>query len=365
MKSVEQRWTRSDTIDDAWFRRSEDHGRTWSKPEPWVTGEKRPEGMFRRHPRTGYVDPRTGRCIEMWIEGVLPTDDPLEGMRQWRLFYSIDGGAPRQVIHKGAEYDAAHPLPGIWLGKNSAMIGDMPCVPVTARDGRILVPLSVSLIDGQGKLRNPGGGYTYHDSAFLIGTWHGKGRGSGLDWEMSEHVSLPLEASTRGSDEPTLAVLPDGRVMVLLRASNDVRPHQPGYRWVAFSSDHGRRWTKPVPWTYDTGENFFSPSACSQLVAHSSGRLFWLGNITPVNPRGNRPRYPFVMGEVDRRTGLLLKGSVRTVDDRGPGDHERMTLSNFYATEDRETREIRLHMTRMVALENGWQGDALLYRIPV
>ena len=38
--------------------------------------------------------------------------------------------------------------------------------------------------------------------------------------------------------------------------------------------------------TYADGGDFYSPSACSQLVLHSSGRLFWIGNIAPQNPNG-------------------------------------------------------------------------------
>jgi hypothetical protein len=93
--------------------------------------------------------------------------------------------------------------------------------------------------------------------------------------------------------------------------------------------------------------------------------LFWIGNITPVNPKGNRPRYPLILGEAGRRTGLLLKSSIRTVDDRRPDEDEILTLSNFYAREDRETKEIVVHMTRLFAFHDGWEGDALLYRIPV
>ena len=45
-------------------------------PVPRITGEKRPEGMLRRHPWGGWVDPHTGRFLEFWLEGTLPTDDP-------------------------------------------------------------------------------------------------------------------------------------------------------------------------------------------------------------------------------------------------------------------------------------------------
>ena len=55
---------------------------------------------------------------DMWTEGVLPTDYPLEGMRQWKLHYAVfeDGGRTRvvaeQIICAGQEFDAVHPRTG-------------------------------------------------------------------------------------------------------------------------------------------------------------------------------------------------------------------------------------------------------------
>jgi hypothetical protein len=86
--------------------------------------------MLRRHPRAAWVDPRNGRLVEFWVEGVLPSDDPLEGLRQWNIYYTVDGGPSHQVIHRGAEFGPRHPLPGVWTGKNSVMIGDMPGRPI-------------------------------------------------------------------------------------------------------------------------------------------------------------------------------------------------------------------------------------------
>ena len=121
--------------------------------------------MWRRHPRACHLDPATGRFVEFWIEGILPTDDPLEGMRQWNIFYSIDRGAPCQLIHEGAEYDAHHPLPGVYTGRNCAMLGDVASLPLTLPNGRILLPAVVSPLASDGILFNPRGGYTYTDAA--------------------------------------------------------------------------------------------------------------------------------------------------------------------------------------------------------
>src|SRR5262245_66189334 len=87
--SIEQRWSRSDTIDVAYYRRSQDNGRTWTDPVRKVTGEKRPGGMWRLHPRGGFADMKSGRFLEIWNEGILPSDDPLEGMRQWNVYYTV------------------------------------------------------------------------------------------------------------------------------------------------------------------------------------------------------------------------------------------------------------------------------------
>ena len=359
MLSIEQRWSRSDTIDVAYRRLSRDHGRTWSTPVESRTGERRPGGMLRRHPRGVWVDPVSRHALEFWIEGTLPSDDPLEGLKQWNIYYTIDGGKEvHQLIHHGPAFGPAHPLPGVYTGKNSVMLGDNTCLPITRRDGAILLPVCVTPLQADGSLYNPTGGYTYHDAAVVIGRW----KGARIEWEMGDPISGDPQRSTRGMVEPTIAELPDGRLMLVMRGSNDRNPAWPAHKWVSYSTD-ARRWTKPEPWSYTDGTPFYSPSACSQLLSHSSGRLFWLGNITPSNPRGNRPRYPFQRAEVDLETGTLRRGRVRVVDDKGPAENELLTLSNFFAREDRRTRQVLIHMTRLFALPGGWEGDAMLYRV--
>lgn len=367
LMSIEQRWSRSDTIDAAYYRCSNDNGRTWTSPVARATGERRPDGMLRRHLRGGYMDPGTGRFLEFWNEGILPSDDPLEGMRQWNVYYSIAAECGRitrdvrQIIHEGPEFGSQHPLPGVYTGKNAVMIGDNSCRPISLKGGSLLVPVQISPLRPDGQLFNPGGGYTYTDAAVLHGRW----KGSHLKWQKSEIVKGDPDRSTRGMDEPTIELLADGRLMMVMRGSNDRKYDLPSYRWISFSSDGGWKWTEPEPWTYDDGETFYSPSSCSQLLRHSNGKLYWLGNIAPTNPCGNRPRYPFYLAEVALTSGRLRRNSLVVVDDRQPGEDELLTLSNFCAREDRETREVLVHMTRMFAFSDGWVGDAMLYRIKV
>ncbi len=371
--SLHQFMSRSDTVDRAFLRLSPDHGRTWSEPVAVPTLEVRPDGKFRRALRGGAADPRTGRFVRFQIEGLLPTDDPLEGMRQWYVTYQVsaDGGRSwpidEPVVQRGAEFSARHPLPGVHVGRNCVMVGDLASAPLWLADGTMLVPVIISPLGPDGTYHNPGGGYTYTDAAVLRGRW---GDGLRLEWELSALVRGDPARSTRGLDEPTVAPLADGRLLLVLRGSNGGKPHLPGRRWAAFSSDEGRTWTEAAPWTYADGGDFHSPSSCSQLVPHSSGRLFWIGNLVPENPNGNQPRTPLVIGEVDRRSGLLRRESVRVIDARRPGDSPLLALSNFAAREDRETGEIVVNLTRLFERsppdpDRDWTSDAYLYRIPV
>jgi hypothetical protein len=360
MVSLEQRWSRSDTIDTVFRRTSSDNGRSWSAPVESKTGEKRPNGTWRKHPRAGYADPASGRLLEFWMEAVLPTDDPLEGLRHYGVYYTVNGGPRRQLIHSGPGYDAQHPIPGAQLGRNGFMLGDHGSAPITAPNGDILVPLEIFPAK-DGKLYNPGGGYTWSDSAVAIGRW----RSSELEWTMSNVVQGDPAVTTRGMVEPTIAFLDRRRVLMVMRGSNDKNASLPGYKWYSLSSDGGRTFPAARPWTFTNGKNFYSPSSCSYLLPHSNGRLYWLGNITPGNPKGNRPRYPFVIAEVDKVTGLLQEKTVRPIDTRQNGENDLLTLSNFFAHEDRESKDIVLYMTRLLALPDGWEGDGLRYRIPV
>jgi len=368
--------TQSDKADIAYQRRSTDNGRSWSDAVPQTTNIQKSAGTIRIGKHPGFVDSERDLLLVMILQGILPTDNPLEGMKHWTLHYSLsdDGGQTEyyqgQVIQAGKKYSANHPLPGVWTGKNAAMIGDVTCRPIRIRSGQILQPIQITPLGPAGEYENPGGGYTYHDTAVLIGTWNNSRQ---LDWKLSPRVRADPQLSTRGMIEPTLAQFPDDRILMVMRGSNDVKPDLPGYRWMSVSSDGGNHWTEPKPWTYEDGTPFYSPSSCSQLLVHSSGRIFWIGNISPTNPKGNHPRYPLVLGEVDRQTMCLKQGTLCTLDTRGPEDAERMQISNFFANEDRQTGEICVYAAPLFrkptklagksALD--WTADLWLYRVAV
>jgi len=89
-----------------------------------------------------------------------------------------------------------------------------------------------------------------------------------------------------------------------------------------------------------------------------------------VNPTGNQPRTPIVIGEVDVKSGSLRQETMRVIDERGDGDSPLLALSNFSAREDRETSELVVNMSRLFERsrpepERDWTSDAYLYRVRV
>lgn len=372
--SVHKYTSRSDTVDVAYVRFSQDNGNSWSDTTKWATRFEHPNGVGRRHPRGGYADPITNRYLTVWTEGILPNDDPLEGMKQWKLHYSIseDGGETQivneQIIHAGEEFDEIHHLPGVTAGKNCVMMGDLGQRPLTRSDGTLLLPVQSSPVGPEGEYKNLGDSYTYTDCLLLLGVWKPDGR---LSWTASERLEGDPNRSSRGLIEPTIAELADGSILMVMRGSNDAHHDWPGYKWYSKSRDGGLTWSEAKPWTDTEGNAFYSPSATSQLIPHSDGRLFWIGNISEKNPKGNSPRYPIVLGEVDLDNGLLKRDTVSVIDDRKTDESPYLTLSNFYAREDRENGHLLLHMTRLFAQDfriDGaidWTADSLIYRIEV
>lgn len=361
--------SRSDILSHEFYRFSSDNGKTWSEPVTVPAGKQLPEGMLRRHARGGYLDPATERFLKIRNEAILPNDKVGEFMTHNTVHYalSLDGGRNDlydvPLVADGPEFDEDHPLPNVTRGKNCFMLGDATCTPVTLDDGTMLQPVQISPTGPDGMYTNPGAGFTYTDCAVIRGRWRDDRT---IAWELGGMVYGDPEKSTRGLIEPTIAKLADGKLLMVMRASNDARPELPGYRWYSLSDDEGRSWTQAQPWSYESGEQFHSPSSCSQLVHHSNGEIYWIGNICAENPKGNLPRYPIVIGRVDQNRAALIEKSVLVIDNRRPEDGEFLTLSNFYAREDREEGTIVLHLCRHSrGGEIGYQGDCMRYEISV
>ncbi|NLV45889.1 MAG: exo-alpha-sialidase [Candidatus Hydrogenedentes bacterium] len=353
--------------------RSADNGCTWVQqaPQPdFTTGL--PEN-YRRIPYPGFVDPVNGALLTVMLamdrEDVdravhEPKETATDSYIRYRV--SLDGGKTflfdEPVIQEGG-YDFKHPLEGLYLGKNAIFLGDMGCRPIRTKQGRIIVPTQMTVLNVEGALETFGSGWDYYQCLMLIGTWKDDHR---LAWTVSEPIPADPERTVRGLYEPTLAEMPDGRILCVMRGSNGLKKDPeyqlPSHKWYCVSTDGGFHWSKPEPWRYSNGKEFFSPSSMSQIIHHSNGRYFWIGTISPTNCRGNAPRWPLVMGEIDPASMMLIEESVITIDTKGDGDPDGLQLSNFYAFENRDTGDIVLPMQRWVPQD---QYEWVLYRMGV
>lgn len=369
LEMVRSRYTEriSDIYDQGQKCYSPDNGKTWSLWEPVVMSRHLPEGVLRTLEGSLAHDRYTGRSVQMVLEGLFPherADDALAGASVYYNKYRVyEAGGRRTplyeewLIQKG--YSREHPLEKVWIGKNSmdAM------VPFFTRGGKVLLPLQITVLGPDGKLANPGGGFTWTEIQLLVGQWRDQGQ---IEWNAGANIKMRPDQSTRGAIEPTLAEFPDGRILMVFRASNDANPAIGGYKWFCVSHDGGRTWTDPQPWRYSDGTPFFSPSSNPQFTMHSNGKVYWNGHLTPENPEGSDPRYPLVIGEVDPKTLMLVRDSVFTIDTRQPHEPRSISMHRGGQHEDRQTGEIVLYVTRArYNLDTGdaYAGDAWEYRI--
>lgn len=272
-------------------------------------------------PQWLYKQPGTGRMVQIANVIGVGQAETVAGVNNQQVWYrvSTDGGetftALAPIVQQG--HAALHPLPGVRVGVN----GYWPSVSslVELSNGQLVVPVSYWPLDGRGLptiTRYPVASFSV--SAVLLGTWNATR--DDLSWRLSERVFVPETHSTRGANEPAVAELRGrpGTLMMLCRGSNEHAPEQAARRWLAISHDYGATWSEPRPFCYDDGTCFYSPSAASDLVRAGNGRLYWIGNVALTNARGNAPRYPLQVGEVDESSLALIRSSVITIDDRNP-----------------------------------------------
>lgn len=332
----------SDTFGSCYLRTSEDNGRHWSEPALFFKTEVTPEGTRRLGESCLFFDEQQNVAMMFHNLHLYPqghfTGDVWAVTRLAMRSISKEGvlGAPQPIVQKG--YDDTRWAEGVEFGKNC--VGISFCAPIRLKSGRVLLPVQRAPLGADlAKAFS-----IQWEAGCLMGEW----RGDRLEWTLSALTRVDPGRSCRGLCEPTLAELGDGTILMVCRGSNNSTNPVPGHKWRALSRDGGRTWSAPEPFSFDDGEPFFSPASGSRLIRSSrQGRLYWIGNITPTNPDGNRPRYPLVIAEVDEVRCRLRRDSVRTIDDRQPADPSRVTLSNFRVYEDRETGDFVLSMARI------------------
>ena len=88
----------------------------------------------------------------------------------------------------------------------------------------------------------------------------------------------------------------------------------------------------------------YSSSCSSKLVSHSNGKLYFVGIINSENPKGNLPRYPLCIAEINQQSLRVIKESVFVLDTKPDGMDDTLPesypvdFSNHWAYEDEKGR---------------------------
>mgnify|MGYP002345621410 CR=1 FL=1 len=382
----------SDLSDTPQRRISGDDGQTWSDWE-FIDSEYEKQGNLVQTSGptsygTGVYDPASGCLIKPSLQRIIKGDPVVALAEIWkgnRLFadhgfyqLSCDNGLswsnPFMLKYEeGPDFDPldwGHPL---YFRTNEMYIGKA----VALQNGTVIITATVPVpfTDEEddtiptfypGDMR-PGcvaGGICF------IGRWDSDRKI--YTWVTSDPVFLPRRVSTRGLDELDIAELKDGNLMMIIRGSNSgLDPDQcPGRRWYTISEDGGHSWSKIEDIKYDTGESLYSPASISSTIRSSvNGKLYWIGNISSSPVKGNGPRYPLYIVEIDEDSHSFIKETLTTIDDRNPAeDSVFLQLSNFFVLEDYKTHSIEIYLTRLGQRGEGkdlWSADAYKYTISI
>lgn len=348
---------RSDTYDDWMDMFSYDNGRTWSQPTLHLKSENVKGGKIRYGEQAALFDPKAGKLIVIINKSFYPND-------------RLNPDMPVFLVQE--IYDSAT---GTWSELTPLEV-DFPngvrvsfCHPIKTNKGRLVFPAQAVYLDEKGNPIHYRGCWS---PAGIIVNILGDYREDGMiAWKLSKPVFPDLEKTSRGFYEPTIAELRDGRFVMILRGDNSMFPERPGYKWVSFSEDHCETWTEPIPLPCDEGEPIESSSSGSVLFRSiKNSRLYWIGNlcIEGVRPRGNFPRTPLVIAEVQEEPFFALKrSSIKIIDRQAPGEPPTLQLSNFRIYQDRENGDIVLFLSRYgeYSAENWMLADYYRYRIRI
>jgi len=325
----------SDTYDDFADRLSTDNGATWGEPVMKLQSHLVPKGRLRYAENACFFDQDTGKLLTFCSRGLYPGDH-----------LDVDGG-----FH--LTWDIYDPQTATWRGEE-VIPHDLPgglqisfCFLIKTRSGKLLVPAMTMLQDEEGQaLHYPGCWAPVHASFTLIGQVQADG---GLQWTAGRPVDVDLEKTSRGYSENALAELADGRLAMLMRGDNSMFPERRGHKWLAFSEDEGMTWSEPQPLGCTDGGPLESGSnGCALARSITDGRLYFIGNLAAdgERPKGNWPRSPLVIAEVQEEPFALKRETITEIDRRQPGEPPLTQMSNFRFYQDRLTGDIVVFLSR-------------------
>jgi hypothetical protein len=238
--------------------------------------------------------------------------------------------------------------------------------PIKTTRGRLLFPGMRKTIDESGKAVHYKNTWAPMDE--LVTVIGEDGRSGELSWRLGQALNINPELSSRGLDENTLVELSGSRIAAICRGDNSGYPEKSGYKWMTFSQDDGATWSTPAPLPATAGEPIESGANGSALFRSiKNGKLYWMGNLALRGDRakGNWPRSPLVIVEVQEDPFALKRETIFAVDERNFNDSPRVQLSNFRFYQDRQTGDLVIFLARLgEQSEKEWMlADYYRYRI--
>jgi hypothetical protein len=325
----------SDGYDDFAIQLSSDNGQTWSKPEIRWKSSVVAEGRMRYAEPAAFYDSNKQKLLVL-IDHTLHPKDKLNVDTDYGLELNIYDPAKQQWIER-----KQLAFPG---ERTPAMSFSFPIK--TSRD-RILFPGMRKTVDAEGKAVHYKNTWAPVDEIVtVICEW---GAEPVPTFRLGRALKIEPERSSRGLDENALVQLRDGRIAAVCRGDNSAFPEKPGYKWLTFSNDDGVNWSPPVPFSATEGEPLESGANGSAFVRSiKNGKLYWLGNLALRGERakGNWPRSPLCLVEVQESPFALKRETIFAVDERTFNDSPRVQMSNFRFYQDRKTGDLIIFLSR-------------------
>jgi hypothetical protein len=363
------------------IRTSQDNGKTWTVVGVDDWEEQRGERTARRDAGNFLIDRKNNVVIQFILDNEYgPEGDyhsfgpeadgmPLQS-RTGRIFYrfSRDEGATwtdaKQLIQDGPDYDSTHWADGLVYGRNAVLFSELMRA-VQLRDGTLIVPISYFRVDDGGRpiaFPDRFGMVKWPSlaSATFRGQWNEDQ--SDIRWEMSNHVSVP-EQMSYAIEEPSVAELDDGKLMMVMRGTVAARQFMPGVKFFSISQDQAKTWGPAVPLTYPDGSLVHSPSSVASMFRSSkNGKVYMIANILPEPCRTCDPRYPLKVVEIDQNFFWALPETETTIADREPQHPRFVRFSNWQLIEDHlhDRRQNRSPVRRCISRRDDRAGRVSL-----
>jgi len=355
----------------AFDRYSDDNGKTWGE---WENVYSNHHDVLGEHDRDTYRNwcsawnPVHKHKVTLQMERIFKNGHEEALSKIWNSNgpYSLsdhtyvvvtkpDGTETRKLYtyEDGAEFDINDPVNPEYFYKNTCYTG---MNVVFDKNGDILFPVGAPVskccpMAGLDIEEVFPSNRNLRGLIVVRGHWNGEN----YDFTSSRPVVISDLQSSRGMDEPTIALLETGRIVVVFRGAyymnkawnTRIEPGTPGFKWYTWSDDGGKTFTPAMPWHFDDGEVIYSSSSISHFFRDfRNNRLYWIGNITGHTLYENWPRWPLCIVEVDETYGTAKKESYTVIDTKREGESDKIQLSNFNFLQDRETGILELRLTK-------------------